>query len=260
VANLTGVVAIAGGYHFTLAATSNGTVYAWGDNSYGQLGTNGISSSTAPIRVAGISNAVLVSASLAVDDSADAVPGHCLAVTVDQGTNQYWAWGRGDFAQIGNGATTNQYVPARLRFCPVCTGCIQLGTNGTFTAPCTGPLKLYFNDDVWSDNDSSTWYTVTITYGSGQTLGQTNVPSLSPAGVVIGTVSNGVAYSYIATGFCSWNNGCGFDCEVDASGRDHSGILRDCDGNHGSTNGTGEIRSGFICPDAICYSLVGRIE
>jgi len=33
-------VAIAAGYQFTLAVTSNGNVYAWGDNSFGELGTN----------------------------------------------------------------------------------------------------------------------------------------------------------------------------------------------------------------------------
>jgi hypothetical protein len=58
------VVAIAGGVGFTLAVTSDGHVYAWGDNTYGQLGANtsAIAATDLPMLVGGISNAVLVSA------------------------------------------------------------------------------------------------------------------------------------------------------------------------------------------------------
>ncbi|MEG2120311.1 MAG: hypothetical protein RRY53_08120, partial [Pseudoflavonifractor sp.] len=37
--NLTNVVDIAGGDDYSMALLSNGTVYTWGDNSYGQLGS-----------------------------------------------------------------------------------------------------------------------------------------------------------------------------------------------------------------------------
>jgi alpha-tubulin suppressor-like RCC1 family protein len=38
VKNLTQVVAVAGGGWFSLALRADGTVWAWGNNSYGQLG------------------------------------------------------------------------------------------------------------------------------------------------------------------------------------------------------------------------------
>jgi alpha-tubulin suppressor-like RCC1 family protein len=66
VPNLSNVVAIACGSQFTLAVTSNGQVCAWGNNGDGQLGTNtDYGTLTSPAVVVGISNAVLVSASLA---------------------------------------------------------------------------------------------------------------------------------------------------------------------------------------------------
>lgn len=63
-----------------------------------------------------------------------------------------------------NGISIGQRDPAGDGFlCPSLKGyslvariddgdCIQLGSDGSFTAASTGCLKLYFNDDVWNDN------------------------------------------------------------------------------------------------------------
>ncbi|HUI06512.1 MAG TPA: hypothetical protein VL486_05850 [Verrucomicrobiae bacterium] len=244
VSGLSNVVAIAGGYSFTLAATSSGDVYAWGDNGYGQLGTNGLGSINHPIRVAGISNAVLVSTGPASVDDGSA---HSLAVTVDQGARQYWAWGRNGSGQVGNGTTVDQYAPVLLQFYNRCGPCIQLGTNGQFAAQSSGTLILYFNNDVPSDNSTNA-YTVTV---SG--LGQTNVPGNAANGVVIGIVTNGGTYIYSASGWCSPCNGCGPTYEYNADGYDHSNNVPPC-----ATNGYQPTNA--PCPDARCYSLVGKIE
>ena len=50
---LSGVVAIAANYGDTLALKSDGTVWAWGDNTYGQLGINSFTSSLTPVEVLG---------------------------------------------------------------------------------------------------------------------------------------------------------------------------------------------------------------
>jgi alpha-tubulin suppressor-like RCC1 family protein len=54
------VVALGAGFYDTYAVMSDGTVYAWGDNSYDQLGNgdDSVSGSQVPLRVAGIANAV----------------------------------------------------------------------------------------------------------------------------------------------------------------------------------------------------------
>jgi alpha-tubulin suppressor-like RCC1 family protein len=236
VSTLSNVVAIAGGNAFTLAATSNGQVYAFGDNSYGQLGTNGIGSSSTPIRVGGISNAVLV--------SAHPKGSHSLAMTVDGGTNRFWGWGYNVLGQVGNGATTNQYTPAPLQFCTRCQRCVQLGTNGVLTAQCNGTLKLYFNDDQLAFGDNSGSYTVSFDGLSTNV----NVLANNANGVAVGIVTNGGVYSYSASGFCARNN---------------ANQLSDPDGLDPNSNqvACSSINiTNTVCPTAKCFSLVGKIQ
>jgi hypothetical protein len=244
VTGLSNIVAIAGGYNFTVAVTSNGSAYGWGYSYYGNLGTNaGGAAITNPVRVAGISNVVWV--------SAHPDGNHVLAVTASGGTNQYWAYGKDDYGQVGNGTDNVNavYTPVPLNFCP-CGGCIQLGTNGTFTAPCTGTLFLFFNDDNFPDNSGA--YTATV-YGVASDV---VVPANNNLGVVAGMVSNGVTYSYSATGFCVWSTSCHTspDCATDANGHHPDGTVADCVAAGWNASNTA------ICPNAQCFSLVGKIE
>ena len=50
---LAGVIAIAAGQQHSLAAKSDGTVWAWGRNDYGQLGNNSTTRSLLPVEVSG---------------------------------------------------------------------------------------------------------------------------------------------------------------------------------------------------------------
>jgi len=49
---LTGVTAIAAGYYHSLAVKSDGTAWAWGYNTYGQLGDGTTTSRSTPVQVA----------------------------------------------------------------------------------------------------------------------------------------------------------------------------------------------------------------
>jgi len=232
------VVAIAAGYQFTLAVTSNGQVYAFGDNQFGELGTNtfGNPITSGPVPVVGISNAVLV--------SAHPYGYHSLAVTVNQGTNQYYGWGDNSEGDVGDGGGEDeQYTPALLHFDDVCTTCVQLGTGGVFTAQYTGTLKLYFNDDIAAYDDNSGSYTATV---NGLATNVT-VMATNGQGVVVGTVTKGSNYTYSASGYC--NNGPGFPF-VDANGIISNGTTTICE------NLAGE----GLCPTGVCFSLVGRIQ
>lgn len=266
VSGLNNVVAIAGGLGFTLAVTSNGQVCAWGDNTYGELGTNtsAVASNNAPMLVTGISNAVWVSAPRSDDaviqtnTAAGIYSGgvHSLVMTVDQGTNHYWGFGDNTYGQVGNvldGGGTNlisQYSPAGpLQFCTRCQRNVQLGTNGSFTAQCNGTLYLYFNDEIGAFNDNSGSFTVTV---NGVT---TNVPALDPTGygigIAVGTVTNGGVYPYTASGSC-------FHSQSQFSGSDANGYTNgvpwDCS-NFSIINITNAV-----CPTAQCFSLVGKIQ
>jgi len=260
VSGLSNVVAIAGGGQFSLAATGDGHVYAWGDNFYGQLGTNtsAVGSTNLPMLVAGISNAVLVSASVMDNLGQPSAAYHSMAVTLDQGAYHYWGWGENDYGQVGNGTngvSVNQYVPVPVQFCTRCDRTVQLGTSGSFTAHCTGTLVLYFNDDAsdfpYSYQDNSGSYTVTV---NGVT---TNVPAyadyVSPFGVAVGTVTNGVSYTFSASGRCihDINNP---STMSDANGNKTNGVPWDCS-DFSIIN-----KTNAVCPTAQCFSLVGKIQ
>ena len=100
--------AIASGYYHVLAQANDGTLWAWGYNVFGQLGNGGTVNKSIPTQV----NA-LPSGRTAIAIGAGAY--HSLAVAND-GT--VWAWGRGDFGQLGNGATANSSVPVLVNALP----------------------------------------------------------------------------------------------------------------------------------------------
>ena len=97
VRGLSGVTAVSGGGFFSLALLSNGTVMAWGNNEYGQLGDGATANSPVPV-ASNVLSATVVSAGLY----------HSLALLSD-GT--VTAWGRNTEGQLGNGTTINSSVP-----------------------------------------------------------------------------------------------------------------------------------------------------
>jgi len=85
---LEGVAAVSVGSVHRMALMQNGSVVAWGFNSYGQLGDDGDKSSDAPVQVKGLSDI----ASIAAGET------HSLALKKD-GT--VWAWGSNGKGELG---------------------------------------------------------------------------------------------------------------------------------------------------------------
>ena len=107
---LTGVTAVAAGYYHSLALKSDGTVWAWGYNIYGQLG-DGTSGSTTnksrPVQV------MLDSTTPLTGVTAISGGEHSLALKSD-GT--VWAWGYNLYGQLGDGtggSATNKSSPVQ---------------------------------------------------------------------------------------------------------------------------------------------------
>ncbi|MGH9224983.1 MAG: RHS repeat-associated core domain-containing protein [Acidimicrobiales bacterium] len=90
----------AGWYH-SLAAKSDGTAWAWGYNSNGQLGDGTTTSRSTPVQVSGLTGVVAVSASYL----------HSVALKAD-GT--VWAWGYNGNGELGDGTTTDRSTPVRV--------------------------------------------------------------------------------------------------------------------------------------------------
>lgn len=97
---MTTLAVSAGGGH-ALALRSDGTVWAWGTNNYGQLGVPSVASSEFPMQVAGLSNIVSVSAGGA----------HSLAV---QSNGIVWAWGLNNDGQLGTSNFNNSLTPVQV--------------------------------------------------------------------------------------------------------------------------------------------------
>lgn len=103
------IVACAAGYSHSLALDSNGVVYAWGDNSCGQLGDDTTSRRSSPIQV---STALGVSA-LAGKKVVAIAAGNCFSAALcSDGTCALW--GANGFGQLGVNDPANRYTPAAL--------------------------------------------------------------------------------------------------------------------------------------------------
>jgi alpha-tubulin suppressor-like RCC1 family protein len=90
---------VSGGYYHTAAIKTDGTLWVWGNGSYGLLGTNDTTDVSTPVTTfAGGTNWKQVSGG--IQDTA--------AIKTD-GT--LWTWGRGDFGQLGTNDTTNRFTP-----------------------------------------------------------------------------------------------------------------------------------------------------
>jgi alpha-tubulin suppressor-like RCC1 family protein len=90
---LNGITAVTAGENYTIALKSNGTVWAWGYNRYGQLGNGTQKTSSVPIPVPGLSGF----SGIAAGES------HAVALKSD-GT--VWTWGYNGSGQLGDGAQT----------------------------------------------------------------------------------------------------------------------------------------------------------
>ena len=114
-----------GGYH-TLAIKTNGTLWAWGQNVYGQLGKGDFTQRNSPVQVGNDSDWSQVAAG----------EYHSAAIKED-GT--LYMWGRNATGQLGNGTTTNVNTAT------------QLGTETYLDVSCgeDHTASIRSNGEVW---------------------------------------------------------------------------------------------------------------
>ncbi|HEY0101807.1 MAG TPA: S8 family serine peptidase, partial [Pyrinomonadaceae bacterium] len=101
VAGINDVSSVSAGERHALALKRDGTVWAWGDNVDGNLGSGNISSTPTPRQVGGLSNVKEINAGSA----------HSVVVKTD-GT--VWSWGRNSGGALGDGTMTTRFVPVQV--------------------------------------------------------------------------------------------------------------------------------------------------
>ena len=130
------IIAIAAGDFHSLALCADGTLAAWGYNSYGQLGNNSLTNSSVP-------TAVVRTGVLAGKTIVELAAGSSLSVArCSDGTVA--TWGRNTNGQLGNNITTSSQVPVLVNTAGVLAGktvvavsagsyhCLALCSDGTF--------------------------------------------------------------------------------------------------------------------------------
>ncbi len=207
------VVAISLGYSHSAAITESGSLYMWGDNSEGQLGTGDTNNSNIPVKVMDdiiyvalgtrfsgaikkdgslymwgtnymgqLGNGTTVSSLVPIKvlENVTAISlgsTHAGALTKD---GNLYMWGNNNMGQLGNGTTETYYAPIKIM-----EDVIQISMNSF----CSGAVKSDGSLYVWGDNFSGQ---LTNLGGSG---GMT--PHITPIKIMddISSVSHGEDHS-----------------------------------------------------------------
>src|SRR5262245_9693806 len=153
---------LAAGSTHSLAVKTDGTVWAWGSNSFGQIGDGTNITRLVPTAVnlgPGVFKAVAAGTN------------HSLALRND---GSVWAWGQNDNGQLGDASTVSKSAPVMV----ISGGVIAIAAGGNFS------LALQSNGTVlaWGLNDSNQ-------LGDGTTTTQSATPVMvsgldSTSGVV----------------------------------------------------------------------------
>jgi alpha-tubulin suppressor-like RCC1 family protein len=131
-----------------LALKNDGSVWAWGDNGFGQLGDATTTNKKSPVSVKGLANVSRIACGSY----------HSLALKND---GSVWSWGLNNNGQLGDNSTTNRNVPVNVQ---------NLKGINSIAAGNTHSIAAKNNGTVWAWGDN--------TYGQigdGTTL-QRNIP------------------------------------------------------------------------------------
>jgi alpha-tubulin suppressor-like RCC1 family protein len=141
--------AISAGIEFCIALKSNGTLWSWGDNTYGQLGDNSIVDKNAPVQIGTDTNWTQIAAGT----------DHVIAL---KSNGTLWAWGRNNVGQFGAASPTSSLVP------------IQIGTDTNWSKIAAGiEHSIAIKNDntywVWGGNTNGQFGNGTMTSSSTPT-------------------------------------------------------------------------------------------
>ena len=131
---------VSGGETYTMALRADGTLWAWGGNSYGQLGTGNTTGRLLPAQVAAPAAATPGTTWTSVSSG----PIHVVARRSDA---TLWGWGYNNSGQLGDGTTTNRVTPVLIA---VPAGAAPATTWGQLSTNQRHTLALRSDGSLWA--------------------------------------------------------------------------------------------------------------
>jgi len=92
---------ISTGYYHTVALQSDGSLWAWGYNYYGQLGDGSTTNKLLPTLIDNSAEWSYISAGGT----------HTVAL---QSNGTLWTWGDNQYGQLGDGTTEDKHIPSHI--------------------------------------------------------------------------------------------------------------------------------------------------
>lgn len=167
-------LAISAGEEHSLALASDGSVYAWGNNSNGQLGDASTTNRNAPVEI---------SVTGKTFSEISAGDGHSLALADD---GSVYAWGQNSEGQLGDGTQVDRNVP------------VEISADGkTFSTLSAGgyySMAVAADDSLWAWGANSDGQ-----LGDATTTNRKTPVEISVAGENVSTISAGYIHSLATT-------------------------------------------------------------
>ena len=151
---------VTGGDGYSLALKKDGTVYAWGDNHAGLLG---VDPSTPPSPIPGGFNPLspwqvnfdfkdFPGKTMMVTDIS-AGDSHALATVREVKTvmpSYVYGWGQNSVGQLGNGTTTDTFVPTLITPFPLLPDAPQVAAGGRHSLAVGNPVEFIFSQKIYA--------------------------------------------------------------------------------------------------------------
>jgi hypothetical protein len=128
--------AIKCGEKHTLVLTSSGEIYSWGDNEYGQVGSDDYEDQLIPVKLDCFNNEKVVMISCGV--------WHSMALTE---CGHVFSWGYNNSGQLGHGNTTSSYTPKQIELEGIIIDKISCGAEHSLLL--SDGVIYAFGDNYW---------------------------------------------------------------------------------------------------------------
>ena len=174
------VTAVAAGFYHTVALTSDGKVFAWGENDFGQLGDGTYASGTTPVAV-DMSGALLGKRVTAIASGSN----HAVAVTSD---GKVFAWGYNHDGELGDGTTIfSRSSPVAVDMNGALLGktVTAIAAGAYHTVAVTSDGKVF----AWGDNEAGQ-------LGNGTTTNRARPVRVHMSGALLGKSVSAIASGY----------------------------------------------------------------